>query len=297
ANSAPGPDGITIALIKRCPTNPLEVLFNIILYRRMTPTAWKTSRTVLIPITIGPALQRLLHRVLAKRLGKAVPPHPAQRGFISIDGTLANLVLLEHYIKARRLKRKSYNSAKTPLDLGLQDYIKSTLADAHITISVGGCSTRNIQINSGVKQGDPLSPFLFNDVLDELIGILNERQPGGTLTPECRVSAMAFADDILLLEDRDLDSPALTGGILQEGDRLIRRTARRILHLNVHTGSQFLHARIRDGGLGLVQLRYKLPVILLRRLDNLRQEMGNSFQHRWTGAVTLLSSEGAQRTD
>ncbi|GJQ82287.1 hypothetical protein Trydic_g18627 [Trypoxylus dichotomus] len=221
ANSAPGPDGITIAQVKRCPTSLLEVIFNIVHYRRMALTAWKASRTVLPPkegdrwdpanwrpLTIGPALQRLLHRIPAKRMGKVVPLHPAQRGFRSTDGTLANLILLEHYAFdtvshaaiLRALRRLN-------LDLGLQDYIWGTLADAHTTISMGGHYTRSIHMNNGVKQGDPLSPFLFNAVLNELIGILNERQPGGTLTPECRVSTMAFADDILLLEDRDLDIP------------------------------------------------------------------------------------------
>ncbi|KAK9732052.1 hypothetical protein QE152_g13210 [Popillia japonica] len=199
-------------------------------------------------------------------------------------------------------------------------------------------------------------------------------QPGGTLSPSCKIAALAFADDLLLLEDRDLDvpnalqavedflrtcgmalnpvkcfsisaatvsgksvprrkpsfkihghyiqpltginnfrylglmfgstaaakptlfnltqwlsnlqrapirpsqkfdilksylvprllygpqSPGLTDELLQECDRLLRRATRKILHLNTHTGSQFLHARIRDGGLGLPQLRYKLPV-------------------------------------
>ncbi|KAK9747033.1 hypothetical protein QE152_g5689 [Popillia japonica] len=44
-----------------------------------------------------------------------------------------------------------------------------------------------------------------------------------------------------------LQAPTTTGGLLVECDRLIRRTAKKILHLSAHTGSQFLHAAIRGG--------------------------------------------------
>ncbi|GJQ67574.1 hypothetical protein Trydic_g18524, partial [Trypoxylus dichotomus] len=329
-------------------------------------------------------------------LGKAVPLHPAQRGFRLIDGTLANLVLLEHYVKATRLKGKSYTVVsldvrkafdtvshdailralrRLNLDLGLQDYIWSTPADAHTTISVGGHCTRSIYINNGVKQRDSLSRLLFNAALDELICIVNERQPGETLTrSRFGYTNLLGNDDGLSLgfwdgvnpsinpsvlqsqtpsfpgraiQDRGpysrsagpssipylrflfgsqgalkpslhnligwlnnlercplkphqkfsltylvprlyygLQSPALTGGILQEGDRLIRRSARRILYLNAHTGSQFLHARIGDSSLGLVQLRYKLPMTLLRRLDNLSREKDTT---RWK---TIFNNDG-----
>ncbi|NWR53758.1 PO21 protein, partial [Regulus satrapa] len=52
----------------------------------------------------------------------------------------------------------------------------------------------------GVKQGDPMSPLLFNIALDPLLCKLEAEgcgfQQGGT-----KVTAMAFADDLVLLSD------------------------------------------------------------------------------------------------
>lgn len=211
SNSAPGPDGILIGQVKRCPPLRLEALFNILLYRRHTPTSWLGTRTVLIPrdgdrskasnwrpITISSAVQRLLHRILARRISQSVQLNPRQRGFSNIDGTLANTVLLDHYIKSRRLKRKAYNvvsldvrkafdsvphsSIVRALDRcgvhpALTEYISNSFKGAHTNISVGHRQTGRIEVRRGVKQGDPLSPILFNLVLDELVEQLNS---GGT---------------------------------------------------------------------------------------------------------------------
>lgn len=47
--------------------------------------------------------------------------------------------------------------------------IEEMYNNACADISVGGKTTRKTTINSGVNQGCPLSPFLFNLVMDELI--------------------------------------------------------------------------------------------------------------------------------
>ncbi|GJQ65711.1 hypothetical protein Trydic_g19794 [Trypoxylus dichotomus] len=108
SNSAPGPDGITTAQVKRYPASLLEALYNILVYRRFTPTEFRASRTVLLlkigdlmelanwrPIAISSAVQRLFHRIFAKRLAMAVDLYLLQRGFMELDGTLANITLLD----------------------------------------------------------------------------------------------------------------------------------------------------------------------------------------------------------
>ncbi|NXI29102.1 PO21 protein, partial [Sterrhoptilus dennistouni] len=60
--------------------------------------------------------------------------------------------------------------------------------------------TDPININSGVKQGDPMSPLLFNLALDPLFCKL-EAEGKGFHRGGFRVTAMAFADDLVLVSD------------------------------------------------------------------------------------------------
>ncbi|GCB85626.1 hypothetical protein scyTo_0026330 [Scyliorhinus torazame] len=64
--------------------------------------------------------------------------------------------------------------------------------------------TAEIKIERGVKQGDPLSPILFNRALDPLICSLEEANLGVVMPlgeNQVNCSALAFADDIALLSD------------------------------------------------------------------------------------------------
>lgn len=114
----------------------------------------------------------------------------------------------------------SHNSILRALDrFGVDNitktYIRQTLGIAHNTIHVGKHASRSIHIKRGVKQGDQLSPVLFNLVIDELLDLLDKSGRGATLENGFKLVAMAFADDVIIVDDRD-DHLALSLGVAED---------------------------------------------------------------------------------
>ena len=64
----------------------------------------------------------------------------------------------------------------------------------------GATRSQEVNINAGVKQGCPLSPLLFNIIMDELIERAKQRKVGIKVGKEV-VGVMAFADDLVLLAE------------------------------------------------------------------------------------------------
>ncbi|CAH1995337.1 unnamed protein product [Acanthoscelides obtectus] len=231
-NSAPGADGIAVSSVKRANNRVLSVLFSIILIRNVHAVCFRRSRTTIIykngqrcdpanwrPLTIGSALQRLMHRAMANRIREVIALSTNQRGFTAVDGTLANCMVLQACIRNRVGAGKGYCVVSLDvrkafdtvghgsvvgalrrfgIDEGSIRYILSTLTTSETAIKVGGEQTGSIQIRRGVKQGDPLSPLLFNMVIDELLSQLNDGSRGGTILPGVKVSAMASTSDIMI---------------------------------------------------------------------------------------------------
>lgn len=56
---------------------------------------------------------------------------------------------------------------------------------------------RGFAINRGVKQGNPLSPLMFNLIMEPLLAKLSEEQVGLRINEE-RLSVLAFTDDLLV---------------------------------------------------------------------------------------------------
>jgi hypothetical protein len=66
-------------------------------------------------------------------------------------------------------------------------------------IQVGKQSSRALKVSKGVRQGDPLSPLLFNLVVD--LGLAEIPVTVGYSLGDTRVNAIAFADDVILVAE------------------------------------------------------------------------------------------------
>lgn len=89
--------------------------------------------------------------------------------------------------------------------------LRQRMADSHIVgiiqnaythckskVEVVGGSTPSIGMKVGVKQGDPLSPLLFNLALDPLINAL-ESLGCGYRVGQAHLATLAFADDLAVV--------------------------------------------------------------------------------------------------
>ena len=134
-----------------------------------------------------------------KRIRQNVKLDERQKGFVPVDGCFQNVKILQEVIKQQRKRRREYNLVFIDLAKafdtvshlsiekglrrkGIPEQVRSTVLEMyrHATteVTVGGRTTRKIQINAGVTQGCPLSPLLFNLILDELLEKLKRTEIG-----------------------------------------------------------------------------------------------------------------------
>jgi hypothetical protein len=244
--SALGPDGYSFESLYNVPPFILAAVFTNWSIFRCVPPELKRSRTVFIPkkrvardpsdfrpLTISSTLTRLYSKCILSRLQALVSLHPLQAGFSLDKATGNNLLLLQGLIKDRRSSRKAFHAAFLDISKafdslshdaifsamqkrGIPDAYIDTIRDMYrgstTTFTVLGDSDDvPVAVRRGVKQGDPLSPFLFALALDPLLMRLNLSDIA-LKTGRGRIGCLAFADDMCLTAD---SGPALESLIAQ----------------------------------------------------------------------------------
>ncbi|CAK1550823.1 unnamed protein product [Leptosia nina] len=250
--SAPGPEGIKPEDWRKVPVRTKVALFNAWMRSGEVPEILRQCRTVFVPkkevpavpneyrpISIASIPLRHMHTLLARRLLACCPPDARQRGFICADGTLENAAVLDAVLGdcRRRLREchvavldfaKAFDtvSHEALVDLLRQrglpgpfcDYIARLYQSSVTKLVINGKTSAPVKVGRGVRQGDPLSPILFNIVMDLVLAALPDNI-GYRLEGE-RVSALAFADDLVLVTgsrvgmQEAIDSVDRTSGLM-----------------------------------------------------------------------------------
>lgn len=223
-----GPDDMPIGALKKFPLRLVVKILNLIVLLERVPKCLKRSKTIFIPkgntpdtprdfrpISIASILLRTFNKIIAKRILHCITFDHRQRAFMPRDGCAENAMLLDTLLKESR-------SVKRPLFIALLDMANAFGSVAHEVIVRAlvckrvdrvmveyvrdlyrGFETRlvsrgkevPVEVRRGILQGDPLSPVLFNMVIDQVLKRIPERI-GYTMSSGHLINGMAFADDL-----------------------------------------------------------------------------------------------------
>lgn len=223
--TTPGIDGLNKEGIDNMEVKTLVQWYNRFLNEGIMPKPLKRFNMVLIPkkekaihpkdfrpLSISSIIRRVFSGILNGRIAE-IKTDDAQRGFKpGIEGCVINLRILAEIVKkaTKELRdmsiawidlRKAFDSFN---HLKLIEVLNSSGIPRKITRMITNMYRGNtsylktgerIPIEKGVLQGDPMSPTLFNLVLNEAL----RNFTGGVQYGQRNLPYLAFADDLVIL--------------------------------------------------------------------------------------------------
>ncbi|CAF2746144.1 unnamed protein product [Lepeophtheirus salmonis] len=205
--SPAGPDGVLLEELRTVCRNKMRDVLCVLTETDWLPVDFVKGRTTLIPkkedarnasdfcpITVTNHLLRCFHKAIAKWLGEFSPTEDYQLANKEWDGCGRGILLLDSIIRERQMNK---------LDLGVAwlDFAKTFDSVSHQSIAY---VLRKRLVPEGIvsyiQKGDPLSGYLFNMVLEEVIKECSNHL-GGVSALGSTFSVLAYADDTVLLAD------------------------------------------------------------------------------------------------
>lgn len=228
--TSPGADKVDRKLLRKIGPDRLRVLFNLFLLTSIVPEELKMGRVTLIPktdkpnhpkdfrpITVGSMILRSYHSLLCKRL-QTIPLRGTQKGFMERDGISENISILKALFQKARTDRRSvymclldvskaFDSVahgaiiaaleRLGVPAELITYVRGLYSNAQVLVG-----EKYVSLGRGVRQGCPLSTFLFNAVIDMCLDGIPV-QFGFKLDDDISLADLFFADDGVLVSDTD----------------------------------------------------------------------------------------------
>jgi hypothetical protein len=147
-------------------------------------------------------------------------------------------------------------------------WIEEVVSRGSVGIKVNDEIGHNFQTRKGLRQGDPLSPILFNLVADMLAILVSTAKNGGQfrgLVPNLvddGLSILQYADDTILFMEDDLEEARNLKLVLVAFEKLSG------LKISFHKSELFCFGKAKDRSKEYVELfqlcRRELPLQILR---------------------------------
>lgn len=197
------------------------------------------------PITIGNITYRLLMKILASRLQihmtKLISIN--QTAFLKGRNIADNTILIKEILHSFQSPTYRYESFLLKADLAkafdtvswsfvlsameqmnippkIVELVKNCMSASKVTILVNGQGSGFLTPNRGLRQGCPLSPYLFIIVMEYLTRLFQQALQQGSLkgvqlAPTApRLTHMLYADDVMVMGQADRDEISRVKGIL-----------------------------------------------------------------------------------
>ncbi|GKB50883.1 RNA-directed DNA polymerase, eukaryota [Tanacetum coccineum] len=225
-SKAPGPDGFNFKFIKSyweivkydfldCVkyfeatgklANGCNPSFIVLIPKKADPLGFSDYR----PISLIGCVYKVISKILASRLAKVIPSiiGPNQTAFIEGRQILDGCLVANEILRMANIEDLNLMIFKVDFEGFGEKWRKwmgACLASASISFMVNGSPSKEFKMERGLRQGDPLSPFLFLIVVEALqIAVLEACSKGvykGITLADggANLSLLQYADDALFI--------------------------------------------------------------------------------------------------
>lgn len=252
-NKAPGEDGINAEMIKIGGDVTAKEILDLVLdiwEQKTTPKEW--TEAIIIPIHKkgdkqecnnyrGISLLNCTYKILSKIILKRLEDYTQsifeehQSGFVKGKSTTDQIFIVKETIaKYWEYNRecyllfidfsKAYDSLKRDevwyklesfgIPEELIELVKMTTEQSKCKVKINGELSESFNIKTGVRQGDGLSPTLFNIALEEALQKVNKANGGINIGK--KINVLAFADDVVVISESLEDLIGLAQILIKE---------------------------------------------------------------------------------
>jgi len=230
----------------------IHILFNKILEEKVVPNSWTTSITVPIykkgdktdpknyrGITLLNSLTKLFTSILKGKIESLIPIREEQQGFRKNRSTLDAIFIVRQIVEksyefnhpvfmcfvdlTKAFDRVQLNDVLNILNdhnipQNIIQIIRLLNENSTTKVRVGQELSNEVPTSDGVRQGDSLSPLLFNLIMDKIIQNIEETGRGYKMGSN-EVKCVCYADDAVLISDNEDDLQRQLFNLINTADK------------------------------------------------------------------------------
>jgi hypothetical protein len=332
-NKSPGPDGFNFSFFKEfwyLLKDEVRIMFDQFFENASLPKSFASYFVALIPKVKSPfsldefrpisllgSLYKLVAKVLAARLAPVMHSIVATtqsaflKGRLLVDGVVVINEVVDLAKKSGKdclIFKVDFEKAYDSMDWSFLDYmlgrfgfcdkwrewIRACVFTGSMSVLVNGSATEEINIQRGLKQGDPLAPFLFLLVAEGLGGLmkkavdLNRFKGFAVGSNGVNVSHLQYADDTLCIGEASIDNLWTLKAILRAFELVsglkVNFSKSCVLGVNVSEDFMRLASTFLNCKVGVVPFKYLgLPVGANSRRASTWEPMLQALRNRLGG--------------